>query len=943
MADILDTTLRTDLENIRYLYALLNEYDLYQEEISALSLVGFSVHMLTDINDGVVNRSNEAIKESHVITANKMNSLFKHAREVDIFPSYARPAVVDAVLIIQENDFLANATRNAQDTGYTYEITKENFVTIGAYIFSFDYDIRINLFDGALDPDTGIQDKYLTAYYDIKETKNPLSDLVNPTIKAIRQKVKNGWEFQLYFNKDTALKQYHREYTTSVINNRDMETFPISTKRTTDHIADIEVWHIPNAASNSGQMTKLNKKMHFESSRTDEDTIFLQFNNANSLRLVHKSQQGGFRPRTGDSFYTVLYCTTGSEAEFVFNNLSGDNIKFNYTDENDLFTKVVLINGIVSGGMTYDTSKHKLRKDIIVKKSTRDSIVTENDLSVILVNRNNSSAENLNTYSVIKNRNDIIKIFNIFTSLNFQNDNSQFTIPTNTLDVNWNYVQNGWEVENGFYLLKDPYVGSDDVNKGTIMDFTTLNTAMNSPAPSTVPGTTPAPTTTGNSTLGYRVPFILAYDKNNNIIRVYDNYVQERVETEYKLHNYTVPYSYICNWVSLSKDDQTSKYEIRFQLRINVTGTNPKEKFFSLDSSGNLVDEKFIKCDIVFYDNTEAEIFRVPAEMFNFVSKDDDEFFTYVYELLPEDKVDPVTGKVKYGTKIYRDSVEVTWLDWSTIDPSTKRPVIDASTGKEKTITRRIPIENLKGVIEVKSATSRSILPDGSPSPILDTDERIINTFTFKFNLLNIRTKEFKIQNIVLGNDTIKILQLPLVQLLFYMNHRDIYRTSIAREYYMENYVKKYQGEFSFSIKFNNTYGYSAGYKIGLGEKKLNNLQLDMKFLVEKKLESSLSEKDLSNAVYAFLQTIDFANFEEMHISNLYDYLFNQFPNDLKLIQFLGMNGYSPEDQIISPTFKELKNNTIIEKLTLPLTYNPNDNTFGFKVNWVFRTTTNKK
>ena len=175
------------------------------------------------------------------------------------------------------------------------------------------------------------------------------------------------------------------------------------------------------------------------------------------------------------------------------------------------------------------------------------------------------------------------------------------------------------------------------------------------------------------------------------------------------------------------------------------------------------------------------------------------------------------------------------------------------------------------------------------------------------------------------------------------MNHRDIYRTSIAREYYMENYVKKYQGEFSFSIKFNNTYGYSAGYKIGLGEKKLNNLQLDMKFLVEKKLESSLSEKDLSNAVYAFLQTIDFANFEEMHISNLYDYLFNQFPNDLKLIQFLGMNGYSPEDQIISPTFKELKNNTIIEKLTLPLTYNPNDNTFGFKVNWVFRTTTNKK
>ena len=40
----------------------------------------------------------------------------------------------------------------------------------------------------------------------------------------------------------------------------------------------------------------------------------------------------------------------------------------------------------------------------------------------------------------------------------------------------------------------------------------------------------------------------------------------------------------------------------------------------------------------------------------------------------------------------------------------------------------------------------------------------------------------------------------------------------------MEKVIGKYQGEFSYSIKFINSYGYSSTYTIGLNKDPLNNV-----------------------------------------------------------------------------------------------------------------------
>ena len=132
MANIIDNNLRTNADQLKWLSFLMNEYDIFTKDISALSLVGMMAHAMTDVNEATLFRSNQAIRESHVITANRYDSLYKHAREVELFPSFAIPSRIDLVLLIEENDFLQYATIEGDVA--SYRVTKDNFITIGAFI-----------------------------------------------------------------------------------------------------------------------------------------------------------------------------------------------------------------------------------------------------------------------------------------------------------------------------------------------------------------------------------------------------------------------------------------------------------------------------------------------------------------------------------------------------------------------------------------------------------------------------------------------------------------------------------------------------------------------------------------------------------------------------------------------------------------------------------------
>ena len=129
----------------------------------------------------------------------------------------------------------------------------------------------------------------------------------------------------------------------------------------------------------------------------------------------------------------------------------------------------------------------------------------------------------------------------------------------------------------------------------------------------------------------------------------------------------------------------------------------------------------------------------------------------------------------------------------------------------------------------------------------------------------------------------------------------------------------------------------SQNYTVGLDKKPLSNVMLRLGFIVETKLGSTVTEKQLNATVYQYLSGINFLNYDELHISNLQKYIKDSFPNDIEFIQFTGMNGLDANEQLVTMDISGLNNKTVIEKLNLPLVYYGDSDVFGYKVDWKFR------
>lgn len=861
----------SNVDHMQMLVALLKMYNMDSADISAIRTIGFNVHVLTNINDTVLYKANSAIQESSPVTARKYSSLLKHGAEVGVTPTYATPSRMKINFIIKETDFLAKANKIGDVRSYI--ISKDNTVSVGNFIYSLDYDIEIRL-------ETGNDNTlYLTARYVMNDEVNIMSDLENLTIPCIRMKDENNWLYYLYLD----LKQYVREPKEVEFTNRDYQIFPMSPTRSTDEIAGIDVFYRNTASLGLIKNKKLVQKIYFENSRTSEDSIFIHWDSINSFTLTHKSQDSGFRPVLGDKLRVYLYVTMGARANYQYYTSSGSNIKLNQKDSNEIRVAVELGgNQISSGGESSDMGVETLRRTIIAKKSTYDAIIIENDLYMQLNKRKSG-----NEYAVIKYRNDIQKIFNIFTTLRFTSDGQSCLVPTNTLTLDWSYKTSGKDVmEDGtIYTMTDKVVTSTAPTKGTIQPESIVSTLT-------------------TKDIYYWNPFIVSYNKTLNLVRLYEPDINKVFNTQYNLLNTKIPYSWICNWVKFEKEDYNTPFYVSFQLRHNLVNSVPNETLFTVPDENHpekIQDTGFVKVYLVLKNNKGDEVFRVRCKMNTYDHATQDDYFTYSAQLIKENVV----------TDIQDD----------------KMLLHNDTTNKDVWVD----VENLTGSIEVEMPTEKDSL-----TGLLTTSREVVNRFEFDCWLSKNRTKDHKIQHSVIDNDTIRLYQYPLVEYGFYKNFKGRYLQALEGEYTLDKYLAKFQGEFSYSIKFANTYGISQNYTVGLDKKPLTNTMLTMGFIVEKKLGSTVTEKQLNATVYTYLSSINFLNYDELHISNLQKYLKDSFPNDIQFIQFTGMNGLPATDQLVSMNISAMTNKTIVEKLSLPLIYYSDTDTFGYRVNWTF-------
>ena len=871
-----DNNFRSDSDNLKWLLALLDNYGMYSDDISAISSIGYNVHVLNDMNENTAYVANQAKKETFVSTANYMDSLYKHAREVEIEPKFSKPASIDLAITILESTFIEKSISTNSNVR-TYTISKDSFISVGNFIFSFDYDIEIKLEFGVGN------DRYVTAKYKPGTMVNPLFDRPNNNIKVVRRvNDENEWYYDIYLN---GLKQYHREITTVEFGDRDYGMYPIETKQKDSEIADISVYHINTGTENSRLIVPLTKKMYFDKSRTSEDSIFIRYDSFNRFTLIHKSQEGGFRPRVTDKLYTILYVTQGEAGNFQFSHLSGEYIQFHGKNDLSLRPVINLITGGSNGGKSFMDNKEMLRKNIITKRSTRNAISTENDLLLLLNNLNLR-----NEYYVIKNRNDILKVFNIFTLLKFNNQGITYTIPTNTLNFDWNYrkSENAIDLGDNFYQMTLSKATCTKPREGTLLTDTEFDKLK-------------------PLDLRYDIPFIVTFNRTRNIVRLYGDYMNKEYRTNIILHNDKVPFSYTCNWVRFNKNEKDQALKVHLQLRTNISGRMQNEAFFRITNpnTGEFEKTDFLNVYFILADENDAELYKVEMTMDNYFvieGENYDDYYVFSADIIKAGKD---------NVRIKDDQVRLDDLN----NPGSYIWV---------------PIKNLKGRIEVHSFSKRS---DGSE--VLDIEKDRINSFPFECELLRNESTNFKIQHDVLDNDSIRIFYLPVIGHDFYKDHKEIYRQAVEAKDFLADYLQYFEGEFTYSLKYANTYGLSDLYSIGFNtEELIDNVILTMKFIIRYKLGSNLTEKELNLAVAKYIESINFFQGETLHISRLYDFLLQLYPDDIDLIQFDSINNLKSDKQYIRVLQKYITNRTVMEQLTLPIKFDELSGTFYYDIKW---------
>lgn len=966
---------------------LLGTYGIDRKDVDALSLVGFNTHVLGEMNETVQYVSRYAINESQVITANRLDSLYKHAREVDLFPTLSRPARLNMIFLIDARDFDEKATVSGNTKRYV--INKTNTVRVGDFIYSLDYDIEISAeITDSIDDAGYVTARYL--YENDKETlPDILQDLVNPVIKIVKKKTIRGWEYQLYLT----LKQYAREIHEREFQDRDYSAFHytasaelIAVKSFRKRVDDL-----------SGSLEPLKVRLYFENSRTSEDSVYLQFESPNSFTIVHKSQENGFRPKRGDKIVNYIYTTAGEKANFRINVVVDEDIVFIPDDETDLGVLVALPDGGLSyGGVSYTNDKETLRKEIITRRSTRDAILTENDLMLQINNLTRN-----NEHNIIKTRNDIRRIFNVFTTLKYKAPNGKlYYIPTNTLDIEWDFEkhasvdtvvrEDGETID--FYNLTsfivkctgepDKY-GEGELISPTVMDlatplmeeyrlgvdapvFTTDNQAIyldeenqiptiNKTTERIVEGVkyyyddrilkalrTKENLKTGeaillaasndedtdgsndkeienltkelnhlqgeydkmpepeegdeeakkakadklaeiedikvriknlgplfdlDTDLYYYLPYYMVYarSKYKNYIQMYEQTVDSKYNLDYNLVDKRAKYSFICNWIHFDKSSLLNTYKVNINVRNSLAGTTLVDNnIIHRLGDGTVLDLNKLQVFLILRDKEDKIVYsnRFYMDSYEAIPSMNDDYINYNINILPGNMVPKIIdGKITLWSDLHQE--------WFVVPVSGLRAQVrvynidtfndNYSLIGEGLIERRMKIDPKK--------------PGDPPIyiPIYKTlnylsDAFLVNYYEADVDILKDLTAAYKIQHAAIKPTVNRIRQIPLVQYTFYKYFANLYHDAI---------------------------------------------QEDLQLL-------SLVAEQIAN----YVDSIDFMNYDNFHISKLYDKLYDVFRNDIGFIEFKSMNGKLLDNQLLQMNTDVFENNTIIEKINIPYRVN---------------------
>lgn len=518
-------------EFTRSLERVLDTLGMPSERVHILSTAFYQTQGLQELYDAVSYSSYINAREMFPVTAELKDSLLKWTKVTNSQFQNVIPATRWFNLAMDIEDVLRESTQ-VSDKIFRYTIPKSTVIYLEDFPYSLDYDIVIQIYD----PKGKVS---VTAKYDMSGEKNPISNVVNPNVKAIKHSK------QLILS--LLLSQYKREYNSYRYIDISTDIHTITYK---DQLVDFDVYY--RVTEYSEEITKLQKSLSIQRGIPDEPTIYYSLNEQKII-LTNRGYRGNFLPARDSSIELTMYISKGSQANFKY---LGNKIKIKDDEDNELpfFIDITTDEEVALNGVSED-SIDALRKKVVNDIHKRDSLISEYDLNLHYSSRNG-------VYKVIKSRDDWkIRVYSIFTSLY---DKDKYLVPTNTLNLSCDLSQLTNSTD--FYMVPE--------KSKFFLEEAGETAVLKSEADD-------------NDKFTYTLPLSLVLNKPHRIIEAYELEINRTKATSFEYLFDRSAYSFMVNRAKITRS-AGEDIKISFNIMTNLIGDT--KVIFHKDEDGKIVD-----------------------------------------------------------------------------------------------------------------------------------------------------------------------------------------------------------------------------------------------------------------------------------------------------------------------------------------------------------------
>lgn len=817
----------TKEEFLKSMAVVLDTLGMPSDRVNALSTSYYQTQGLGELYDIVSYSSYIASREMFPVTAQFKDSLFKWNKVADVSFQMAKASMRRFSFTMYIEDVLKNADMINPNL-YRYTIPHTLEVKINNFVYSLDYDIHIQIYD----PEGRMA---ITARYDTDSLYNPISPIKNPNIKVIKQNKRMVLTLELY--------QYQRKLETYRYVDSSTDVYSISYE---DQLIDFTPYY--RVTEYTSTVVRLQKSMYYDKSIPDKPTIYYDLNQ-NKITLTNRGYRGNFVPVRDSIIELSMYLTKGKEANFEY---IGDKIVLEDSTGEELpfYITVATEQEYAVTGYNEDDLE-TLRKKIIESLHTRNSLITDYDLSLHFSQRNKA-------YKVIKTRDDWkMRVYSIFAPLYKDN---KFLIPTNTLDV---------QVKLSELIKKDTHY--------KIPETTHLRTGLRN---STV---YPRASALGTDKFDYMLSLVHVINRPKRVVETYEMYIARDNTCEFEYNYDKVKYNFMVNKLYINREPNKN-IKLSFNLLTNLAAEEKKDliTFHNKKPSGEIEDNGQIKVNITFQSQDGNYIGYIPAKMMTYNEEND--MYRFEAELVTD-----------YFIKDGR-------LDLSLFNAGVKGSV--QSDIKFKAI--KILVQDSGNNTE--NAASRYGVPD-------ITDKALINVFSVNdIDLVKEYTDISGIQIEDIDADTIKLLSIPLFGYKYIEdNGYYIFNEVYAEMDYINTLWLQTQTNFTATLKFVNTYGSSKNHAIGNDNEKLDKVNISFVFKVGLKYNATNDLDYVRDYIRDYFAKIDFLNDDTFHVSDLIRKVRDDIP-DVTKIEFVSINSYNQDYQYLYSDY-DPNDSTIIPEI----------------------------